>query len=104
MEWSSFVITWGNMRVPTAIVCQWEDVEEGEQQLCSFLHQFGQKVLDFPQRNGVSGPFPAALVLPGPGSGPSPSSKAEPGGAVARQGLFQTLLTGRINRVRFVCN
>lgn len=50
----------------------------------------------------MSWPFPAARALPG--SGPSPSSKAEPGGVVVRQGSFQTPLTGRVNCVRFVCN
>lgn len=104
MEWSRFVIIWGNIRVHSASVCQWDDVDEGEQRLCSPLHWFGRKLLDFPQRNGMSCPFPAARVLLGPGSGPNPSSKAEPGGVVARQGSFQTLLTSRVNRVRFVCN
>lgn len=83
---------------------QWGDVGEGERQLCSPLHRFGRKLLDFPQRNVVSFPFPAAQALLGLGSGPSPSSKAEPGGVVVRQSLFQTPLTSRVNRVRFVCN
>lgn len=89
MEWSRSVIMQGNIRVPAATVCQWGDVD-GQEQLYSPLHWFGRKLPDFPQSTGVPCPFPAARVLPGPGGGPSPSSKAEPVGAVAMQGSFQT--------------
>lgn len=52
-----------------------------------------------PKKCGVT-----ARALLGLGSGPSPSSKAEPGGVVVRQSSFQTPLTGRVNRDRFICN
>ena len=104
MQRSRFVIIWGNLGVRVSSVCQRGDVVEGEQEVCSPLHWFGRKLPDFPQRNGVSCSFPVAWALPGPGSGPSPSSKAEPRGAVVRQGSFRTPLTGRANCVRFICN